>query len=51
MGFHVSKVIANFEDHFIQHTFSKDLTYIVKLLIVLLFWDQFVIKSRVNLRH
>lgn len=39
MGFHVSKVIANFEGHFIQHTFLKDLTYIVKLLIVPLFWD------------
>ena len=34
MGFHVSKVIAG---HFIQHTFLKDLTYIVKLLIVPLF--------------
>ena len=39
MDFHVSKVIANFEGHFIQHTFLKDLTYIVKLLIVPLFWD------------
>ena len=28
MGFHISKVIANFEDHFIQHTFLKDLPYI-----------------------
>ena len=37
MGFHVSKVIANFEGYFIQHIFLKDLTYIVKLLIVPLF--------------